>query len=101
MDMQKNFGLCLYQKEKKEALVLKDLLQLLRTFAPLKASSFAYVSAESSLLPGLSLWENLKLETGGTDWGDFKSGLKPEWLPLVNLLKTPDQSVQNSTPWEK
>jgi hypothetical protein len=101
MDKQKNFGLCLYQKEKKEALVLKDLLQLLRTYAPTKASSFAYVSSESSLLPNLTLWENLKLETGGTDWSDFKKSLKPEWLSLVSLLKSPDQITQKSEPWEK
>lgn len=101
MEISKRYGLCLYQKEKKEVLVLKDLLHLLRTHRPGKASSFAYVEAGSSLLPGLSLWENLKLEAGGSDWGDFKQIIKPEWLPLVNLLKRPDQNVGEADAWEK
>ena len=101
MDISKRYGLCLYQKEKKDSLVLKDLLQLLRTQRPGKASSFAYVEAGSSLLPGLSLWENLKLEAGGSEWSDLKQFLKPEWMPLVNLLNRPEVFVDQAHAWEK
>jgi hypothetical protein len=101
MDMSKRYGMCLYQKEKKEVLVLKELLQFLRTNNPGRSASFAYVEAGSSLLPGLSLWENLKLETGGADWSDFRRDLKTEWLPLVNLLKRPDLPVGEAQEWEK
>lgn len=101
MDISKRYGLCLYQKEKKDSLVLKDLLQLLRTQRPGKASSFAYVEAGSSLLPGLSLWENLKLEAGGTEWNEFKHQVKPEWKPLVTLLSRPEIYVEQADAWEK
>lgn len=101
MDKSKRYGLCLYQKDKKDGIVLKDLLQLLRTVKPERASSFAYVAAESSLLPNLSLWENLKLETSGQDWSDFKKTVKPEWMSLVNLLSRPNVTIAEADAWEK
>lgn len=101
MDKSKRYGMCLYRKEKKDALVLKELLQFLRTKFPGRTSSFAYVEAGSSLLPGLSLWENLKLETGGSDWSDFRRDLKSEWTPLVYLLKRPEIFVNEAQDWEK
>jgi hypothetical protein len=101
MDQMKSWGIAIYTKEKKDQQVLKDLLQLLRSQSPSKSVSFAYIEAEGSLLPNLSLWENLQIVTGGTTWREFSMSVSEEWRPLVQLIKNPDQLSTNSLPWEK
>jgi ABC-type branched-subunit amino acid transport system ATPase component len=101
MDQMKPWGIAIYTKEKKDQQVLKDLLQLLRSHSPSKSVSFAYVEAEGSLLPNLSLWENLQIATGGTSWREFSQSVDEEWKPLIQLIRNPDQLTLNSMPWEK
>src|SRR5665647_1539352 len=101
MDTNKPYGLYLFQKERKDLHVLKDMLQLVRTHSPNKSVSFAYIEAQTSLIPDLTLWENLQLELGGNNWKEFCSTLDPQWLPLANLLKDPHAVTDKSEPWEK
>jgi ABC-type branched-subunit amino acid transport system ATPase component len=101
MDQMKSWGIAIYTKERKDQQVLKDLLQLLRSQSPSKSASFAYIQAEDSLLPTLSLWENLQIVTGGTTWREFSQSVDEEWKPLINLITNPDQLTQSSMPWEK
>ncbi len=98
---KKTYGLCLFQKETKSRLVLKDMLQLLRTQNPGRTVNFSYVEGESSLLPQLSLWENLQLETGSLKFSEIRHHLKPEWHSLLSLLNRPDTQVMNADHWEK
>lgn len=95
------YGLYLFKKENKSSVVLRELLQLLRTTTPTKGHSFSYIEAETSLHPNLSLWENLQLEIGPIHWNDFYRNLNSEWLPLANLLRRPDTLASEAQTWEK
>ncbi len=99
--MNQNFGLYLFQKDKKDLHVLKDLMQLLRTTSPSKLVSFSYVEAKTSLIPHLSLWENLQLEIGGATWGEFLKDLGPEFRALVGLVKDPHQLTADASHCDK
>ena len=101
MDQIKSWGIAIYKKDRKDQQVLKDLLQLLRSQSPSKSVSFAYIEAEGSLLPNISLWENLQIATGGTSWREFSQHVSEEWKPLLQLIRNPDQRTQDSMPWEK
>lgn len=94
-------GLYLYQKESQELKVLKEMLQLVRTTHKGSAHSFSYVEAETSLHPQLSLWENLRIETGLSTWADFERSLNSDCLALVNLLNDTDKVASQSEGWEK
>lgn len=100
MNTDAKFGLYLFQKPSSDLKVLKDLLQFLKTLSPGKKSSFSYIEAETSLHPHLSLWENLQLEAGVSNWQDLKTSLKPDQVALLNLLKSPDQKSLDSEFWE-
>jgi hypothetical protein len=101
MDQMKPWGIAIYKKDRRDQQVLKDLLQLLRSHSPSKAVSFAYIEAEASLLPNISLWENLQIATGGTSWREFSQSVADEWKPLIQLIRNPDQLTLESLPWEK
>lgn len=101
MDQPNSFGLYLFQKDRKDSQVLKDLLQLLKTNFQGKSLAFAYVSAENSLLPNLSLWENLQLVAGHASWKEFSQSTKPEWESLVRLITRPDLLAKHAENWEK
>jgi ABC-type branched-subunit amino acid transport system ATPase component len=101
MDLVKPWGLAIYQKDHKEQQVLKDLLQLLRSQSPKSCVSFAYVEANSSLLPNLSLWENLQIATGGNSWNEFSQTVPQEWHSLLNLIRNPDRLTSEAEVWEK
>lgn len=88
MDSQKCYGLYLYQKDTNQ-IVLKDLLQLIKSLSPRKNVSFAFIEAENSLLPQLSLWENLQIEIGNVSQKEFLASLNPELFALFNTLKNP------------
>ncbi|MGE3610229.1 MAG: hypothetical protein AB7I27_11620 [Bacteriovoracaceae bacterium] len=96
---QKQFFL--YQKAKKEQIVLKDLLQLLKSQTPGKSQSFSFIEMSSSLLPQLSLWENLQIEIGGKSWNDFLQGLNLEYQTLLSSLKDPALKAKDAENWEK
>lgn len=101
MDANTPFGLTLFQKQRKDSQVLKDLLQLLKTQARGKAAPFAYVEAENSLLPHLTLWENLQLVTGQGSWREYQQSVRPEYRPLVNLITRPEALAREAEHWEK
>lgn len=101
MDTINPFGLYLYQKERKDLQVLKDLLQLLKTNSNGRVSAFAYVEAENSLLPHLSLWENLQLVVGHSSWKEYAQTVKPELNPLLRLILNPDLAAKEAQIWEK
>lgn len=100
MDDNKLYGLCIFKKESQNSRVLRDLLQYIKSTGPGKKSSFAYIDAETSLHPNLSLWENLQIEIGPSQWIDFQSSLKPEWLSLVNLIQDPTKHSAKAKSWE-
>lgn len=94
-------GFYLFQKTQGSDNALKDMLQFLRSETPGKSLHFAYVEGETSLLPYLTLWENLHVAVGGSSWKDFLMQLEVDWQPLVNLIKDPNQVAAVATPWER
>lgn len=100
MTTTKPFGVYLYKKKSTEHIVLKELLQFVRTVSPSQSSSFSYIEASTSLHPHLSLWENLQLETGTNTWSEFQH-LNPECSALVNLLKEPSLKCKDAQNWER
>ena len=100
MKTETPFGLYLLSKQSEEHIVLKDLLQFLKTISPSAALSFSYIEAKTSLHPHLSLWENLQIEAGTTHWKDFHSSLNVEQRALVNLLKEPNKKCGQAEVWE-
>ena len=101
MIKEKPFGLYLFRKQSEKQIVLKELLQFLKTISPAQGNSFSYIGANNSLHPHLSLWENLQLEIGKTSWKDFQLSLNPEQITLVKLIKKPEKKVIESEVWEK
>lgn len=94
-------GFYLFQKNQGSDTALKDMLQYLRSETPGKNLQFAYVEGETSLLPYLTLWENLHVAVGGSSWKDFLNQLEVDWQPLVKLIKDPHQVASAATPWER
>lgn len=101
MNLSQPFGLYLYQKERQDQQVLRDLLQLLKTSFQGKSSAFVYISSENSLLPHLTLWENLQLVSGHGSWREYSHSVKPEWNSLVRLISRPDLLARDAENWEK
>lgn len=101
MSYTKPFGLYLFKKNSTGQIVLKDLLQFMRTVSPAQSSSFSYIEASTSLHPHLTLWENLQLETGTSNWNDFVGSLNPECSALVNLIRNPGVKCQEAEIWER
>lgn len=100
MDQRNQYGLYLFSKARTDQCVLKELLQFLRVQSPGKSVNFAYVEAGSSLIPHLTLWENLHVVVGGQTWRDFVAGLNPDWKSLASLITHPDSFVSEATAWE-
>ncbi len=94
-------GLYLFLKPSSGDTCLKDMLQFLRSQAPGKSLQFAYVETESSLIPHLSLWENLHVVLGGSSWAEFSSKLESDWTPLIKLIQHPEKKVSDANSWEK
>ncbi len=82
-------------------MAFKDMLQFLRASAPGRSLQFAYVESETSLLPHLTLWENLHVSVGGASWKEFVQGLEVDWHPMVNLIRDPHVKAQDASCWEK
>lgn len=101
MDINHPFGLYLFHKERKDLHVLKELLQFLKTNCRGRAASFAYVEAQTSLIPNLSLWENLQMVVGCHNWMEFMQALSPQWQPLARLLRDTDRLASSAEVWEK
>jgi hypothetical protein len=94
-------GYFIFHKSSGPSVPLKDMLQFLKGHTKVKGLQFAHVEGESSLMPDLSLWENLHVVCGGQSWNELISGVETEVKPLVQLIKNPDILSQHATPWEK
>lgn len=101
MNTGRSLGIYLFLKQHQNNMVLKDLLQFLKTTSPGKGHSFSYIEAKTSLHPNLSLWENLQLEIGPVNWKEFQHELRPEWSSLLNLIKEPTLLTQDAQVWER
>lgn len=91
----------LYAKNRQDSFVLKELLQFIKTTTPGKRPSFSYVETSTSLLPNLSLWENLQLVSGVKEWVDLSSYLSPEYQSLINLIKEPLTTASQAEDWDR
>lgn len=80
--------------------VLKELLQLCKTVAGGKSSSFSYAHGPSSLIPNLSLWENLQLSCPHELWDEFVKDHHPALSSLISLIKEPYKKAAFATSWE-
>lgn len=80
--------------------VLKELLQLCKTVATGKSPAFSYVHGASSLIPNLTLWENLQLSCPHEFWDDFLKDHHPALSSIVTLVKEPYKKAAFATPWE-
>lgn len=94
-------GFYLFQKSQGTDNALKEMLQFLRTDSPGRSLQFAYVEAETSLIPHLSLWENLHVVVGGSNWKEFINHLEVDWHPLVKIIKDPDVLASAASAWER
>ncbi len=101
MEASRPSGIYLYSKERSDIHVLKDLMQLMKSVSLGKSGSFAYVEAQTSLIPHLSLWENLQLEAGGGSWQELAQQASAELRQLMNLVVNHDQLAQTAQAWEK
>jgi ABC-type branched-subunit amino acid transport system ATPase component len=101
MDIERPYGIYLFKKEQSDHHVLKDLLQLVKSISPGKNCNFAYVEAQTSLIPDLTLWENLQLEAGASSWQEVASSAAPELQQLMRLLPDHGKMAKESAPWEK
>ena len=77
------------------------MLQFMRSNYRNTAHSFSYIEAHTSLHPHLTLWENLKIESGHNLWVDFEKSLNPECLALLKRLSKIDNKAVESEDWEK
>ncbi len=98
---QQQPGIYVYERATSSASpVLKELLQLCKTVAGGKSSAFSYVHGNSSLIPNLSLWENLQLSCPHELWDDFVKDQHPSISSLIALIKEPYKKAAFATNWE-
>jgi hypothetical protein len=100
------FGFYLFPKAQphageSHAIVLKEMLQFLKSQHRGRNTAFTFVESESSLIPHLTLWENLHVVSGSSSWKEFSSQLEADWLPLVNLIQQPNCKACEAGPWER
>jgi len=93
-------GFYLFPKAQGTDTALKEMLQFLKTNSPGRNLQFAYVEAETSLIPHLTLWENLHIVFGGSSWEESIMELK-EQQHLINLIKDPSVVASAATAWER
>lgn len=101
MDRPNLRGFYVYERKTQSASpVLKELLQLSKTVAQGKIQGFSFVHGHGSLIPNLTLWENLQLSATHELWDDFVKDSHPVIQALIPLLKEPYKRASVSTPWE-
>jgi ABC-type uncharacterized transport system YnjBCD ATPase subunit len=96
-----SYGFFLFQKDQTQTIVLKDMLRYLKTQQRGKTISFTYVESEGSLMPHLSLWENLHVVNNDINWNDLKKTLAPEWTQMIGLIQHPDCLASRASSWER
>jgi hypothetical protein len=94
-------GFYLFSKTQATDNALKPMLQYLRSHSPGRTLQFAYVESETSLLPHLTLWENIHVVVGGSTWKEFTTQLEIDWQPLINLIRDPHMKAGEASCWEK
>jgi hypothetical protein len=94
-------GFYLFHKSRSSDSTLKVMLQFLKSHGPNRSLQFAYVESETSLIPHLSLWENLQIMNGAANWNEFVANFESEWQPLLNLIQNPDLMASAAGPWER
>lgn len=101
MDKLTRPGLYVYERKTPTASpVLKDLLQLSKTVSQGKTQGFSFVHGTGSLIPNLTLWENLQLSAPHELWDDFVKDNHPTLKGLIPLLKEPYKRASVSSAWE-
>jgi len=102
MNKEEKKGIYLYRKNNKNQLVLKELIQLLKSqYNNDKTLLFSYIESETSLLPKLSLWENLQLVTGASHWREFCHTLSKDLFPMLNMIKDIDRKSAEASSDDK
>ncbi|HLW55888.1 MAG TPA: hypothetical protein VKY27_00800 [Bacteriovoracaceae bacterium] len=91
-------GINIYLKDNQSYSVLRDLMQIHKTQCP--KGPFAFIASDS-LLPNLSLWENLHIVTGGLNWQEVLSSAGREEQSLMRLIKNPNLPTSEAHNWEK
>jgi hypothetical protein len=94
-------GYFIYHTSQGPSVALKDMLQFIRSQSKSKAPQFAHVEGKTSLIPHLSLWENLHVVTGGHSWSEIVSSIETELQPLFNLIQNPNIQSQKASAWER
>jgi ABC-type branched-subunit amino acid transport system ATPase component len=101
MDRTQQPGLYVYERTTPSASpVLKELLQLSKTVGHGKTAGFSFVHGQSSLIPTLTLWENLQLSAPHELWDDFVKENHPALVGLIPLIKEPYKKAGLCTPTE-
>ena len=99
------FGFYLFPKAQTttggQSIVLKEMLQFLKSQNKGRTTPFSFVESETSLIPHLTLWENLHMVSGSSSWKEFSSQLEIEWHPLVNLIQEPNCNASEANPWDR
>ncbi len=101
MNQQDKIGIYLFQKNSREQLVLRDLILIYKINSPKKNLLFSYVEASASLHGELTLWENLQLVTGASNWREFCQITSKEILSLLDLIKNTDRLTKDCGSKEK
>lgn len=91
-------GINIYLKENPTHNVLRDLMQIHKTQC--SPGSFSFIASES-LLPNLTLWENLQMVSGGMSWQEILSSSSREEQSLMRLIKNPSTPTTEAHNWEK
>lgn len=91
-------GINIYLKDNKSHAVLRDLMQIHKT--QWSSGPFAFIASDS-LLPNLSLWENLHIVSGGQNWQDALASASLEEQSLMRLIKNPNILTSQAHGWEK
>lgn len=100
MDHAQQPGFYVYERKTPSASpVLKDLLQLSKTVGG-KGPGFSFIHASGSLIPHLTLWENLQLSAPHELWDDFVKENHPVLKNLIPLIKEPYKKASHCEAWE-
>lgn len=91
-------GINIYLKDNQSHSVLRDLMQIHKTQCP--SGPFAFIASES-LLPNISLWENLHIVSGGKSWQEILMSASREEQSLMRLIKNPNILTKEAHNWER
>lgn len=101
MDMNQKHGLYLYERTTRTSSpVMRELLQLSKTVAPGKSQNFSFIHDQGSLIPHLSLWENIQLSSSLDHWEDFVRAHQEKLGPLIALIREPYKKAKFAETWE-